>query len=208
MPNFIGAIDGTHIEIIAPKKDIEFDYVNRKNRHSINVQAVVDSRLEFINIVVKYPGRVHDSFIWNNCGLKLYFDNNNMNGWLLGDSGYPLERNLMTPFLNPQTNGQMRYNDSHIKTRNVIERAFGVLKMRFRCLDQTAGKLMFSPERACNIIVSCFILHNISRKHNFFGSEFNELEILDNSVEVSNDLMATNEARNLRDNLVAQSFCN
>jgi len=80
--------------------------------------------------VVKYPGRVHDSFIWNNCGLKLYFDNNNMNGWLLGYSGYPLEKNSMTLFLNPQTNGQMRYNDSHIQTRNVIERVWTVDDLR------------------------------------------------------------------------------
>jgi hypothetical protein len=62
MPNVIGAIDGTHIEIMTPKKDIESDYVNRKNRHSINVQAIADSNLEFINVVAKYPGRVHDAF--------------------------------------------------------------------------------------------------------------------------------------------------
>jgi hypothetical protein len=127
MPNVIGAIDGTHIEIIAPNKEIESDYVNRKNRHSINVQAICNSDLKFTNIVVKYPGRVHDSFIWNNCGLKYYFDNNNINGWLLGDCGYPLEKNLMTPYLNPQNEAQLRYNVSHTKTRNVIERAFGVL---------------------------------------------------------------------------------
>jgi hypothetical protein len=127
--------------------------------------------------VAKYPGRVHDSFIWNNCGLKLYFNNNNINGWLLGDSGYPLEKNLTTPFLNPQNNGQTRYNVSHITIRNVIERAFGVLKMRFRCLDRTAWKL--SSERSRNVIISFFILHNNWRKYNFFGSQINELEVND-----------------------------
>jgi hypothetical protein len=160
-----------------------------------------------LNVVVKYSGRVHDSFIWNNCGLKLYFNNNNINGWLLGDSGYPLEKNLMTPFLNPQNNGQMRYNVSHITTRNVIERAFGVLKMRFRCLDRTAGKLMLSPERSCNVIISCFILHNISRKYNFFGSQTNELEVNDN-IEIENSLVDNIEARDLRNSLVTQSFIN
>ncbi len=54
MPNVIGAIDGT--QIMTPKKDIESDYVNRKNRHSINVQAIADSNLEFINVVAKYSG--------------------------------------------------------------------------------------------------------------------------------------------------------
>jgi nuclease HARBI1 len=128
MPNCIDAIDGTHICIKTPNKDIEWDYINRKNRHSINVQAVCNANLEFINIVVKYPGRVHDSFIWNNCELKYYFDNNVINGWLLGDSGYPLETNLMTPLLNTRTDAENRYNISYNKTRNVIERAFGLLK--------------------------------------------------------------------------------
>ena len=39
-PHVIGAIDCTHVEILSPKKDIEVDYVNRKGRHSINVQVI------------------------------------------------------------------------------------------------------------------------------------------------------------------------
>ena len=70
----------------------------------------------------------------------------------------------MTPNVNPNTPEHNRYNIAHTKTRNVIERAFGVLKMRFRCLDTTAGKLMFSPERSCKIILACFILHNMAHK--------------------------------------------
>jgi hypothetical protein len=109
MPNVIGAIDGTHIEIKTPNKDIESDYVNRKNRHSINVQAVISANLVFTNVVVKYPGSAHDSFIWNNCYLKRYLAENAVNGWLLGDSSYPLERNLMTPVLNPTNNNENRF---------------------------------------------------------------------------------------------------
>lgn len=48
-------------------------------------------------------------------------------GWLLGDSGYPFRPWLMTPFLTPQAGQQEKYNASHIKTRNCVERAFGVL---------------------------------------------------------------------------------
>ena len=51
-----------------------------------------------------------------------------------------------------------------MKTRLVVERAFGVLKMRFRCLDRTAGKMMFNPERACKVIMACIILHNFSKQ--------------------------------------------
>ena len=38
MPCTIGAIDGTHVRITAPK-DEEWTYVNRKGEHSINVQV-------------------------------------------------------------------------------------------------------------------------------------------------------------------------
>lgn len=44
MPGTIGAIDGTHIAIVAPpKNDVlypEHAYINRKRFHSINTQLV------------------------------------------------------------------------------------------------------------------------------------------------------------------------
>ena len=42
MPGVVGAIDGTHIKIIAPSKD-EDVFVNRKKVHSINTQVVFDA---------------------------------------------------------------------------------------------------------------------------------------------------------------------
>jgi hypothetical protein len=55
-----------------------------------------------------------------------------INGWLLGDSGYPLKKWLMTPLINPANLQEQRYNNSHCQTRNAVERSFGVLKSRFR----------------------------------------------------------------------------
>nr|XP_027237757.1 putative nuclease HARBI1 [Penaeus vannamei] len=49
------------------------------------------------------------------------------------DSAYPLLPFLLTPVANPVGQREVRYNISHSKARNTI-RAFGVLKMRFRCL--------------------------------------------------------------------------
>ena len=106
-PNVLGAIDCTHIEILAPEKQIEADYVNRKGRHSINVQAVCNARLEFINVFAAFPGRVHDSFIWNQSQIKLRLNEGQTNGWLLGNSGYPLERHLMTPISTTNTPQQV-----------------------------------------------------------------------------------------------------
>jgi hypothetical protein len=53
---------------------------------------------------------------------------------LLGDSAYPLTEWLLTPFLGDPQGAKGRYNRSQTSTRNVIERAFGVLKKRFLSL--------------------------------------------------------------------------
>lgn len=79
-------------------------------------------------------------------------------GILLGDSGYRLETYMLTPFLNPATNGQRAYNHAHCKTRVAIEQTNGILKMRFPCLRD----LRVHPEFAIKVTVVCAILHNIA----------------------------------------------
>ena len=68
MGNIVGAIDCTHIRVMKPAENA-LDYLNRKGYFSINVQAVVDSACEFTNIVVKWPGSSHDSFIFSQSAL-------------------------------------------------------------------------------------------------------------------------------------------
>ena len=45
-----GAIDGTHVAIIAPKED-HTDYVNRKGYHSVVMQALVDCITIFLGML-------------------------------------------------------------------------------------------------------------------------------------------------------------
>lgn len=56
---------------------------------------------------------------------------------ILGDMGYPLEPWLMNSLPN-ETPGTSRfaYNEVLCKTRNGIERAFGVMKNTWRCLSR------------------------------------------------------------------------
>jgi hypothetical protein len=72
-------------------------------------------------------------------------------GWLLGDSAYPLRPWMMTPFLQPSTPTEERYNRYHAKARNTIERCFGLWKARFRCLDRTGGTILFDPPKTCKV---------------------------------------------------------
>ncbi|KAM4531402.1 putative nuclease HARBI1 [Odontesthes bonariensis] len=155
MPNTIGVIDCTHVHIQAPRER-EWEYVNRKGRHSINIQLVGNADLIITNCVVKWPGSVHDARI-----LK-ELQTNRPNGILLGDSAYPLLPWLMPPFPVANTPEQARFNTAHCKTRCAIERLNGVLKRRFACLNY----LRVEPKVACNIILACIVLHNIAtRRH-------------------------------------------
>ncbi|RXN22861.1 nuclease HARBI1 [Labeo rohita] len=79
-------------------------------------------------------------------------------GILLGDRGYACRQYFMTPFPDPNPGPQTRYNAALARTRARIEMTFGQLKGRFQCLKS----LRVAPDRACDIIVACAVLHNIA----------------------------------------------
>ncbi|XP_052248750.1 putative nuclease HARBI1 isoform X1 [Dreissena polymorpha] len=159
IPNVLGAVDGTLVPILGPSENEEA-YICRKGFHAINVQAVCDSRMNFIDVVAKWPGSQHDASIFNTCGLKEHLERTHA-GILLGDSGYGLRRYLLTPKQNPMTESERRYNNYHARGRVVIERAFGVLKSRFRCLHKSGGVLPFNPTKSSHVVVACMKLHNL-----------------------------------------------
>ncbi|KAK8784384.1 hypothetical protein V5799_009251 [Amblyomma americanum] len=53
-----------------------------------------------------------------------------------------------------------RYNKSQIRTRNSVERAFGVWIRRFPCLDM---KLQIETTTSVIVITACAALHNFGR---------------------------------------------
>ena len=110
-PGAIGAVDGTHVPLdcsrLAPNEHI---YVNRKGIHSINVQLICDPRYNILNVVARWAGSTHDSRILENSLVSQMYERGELSGTLLGDSGYPQRKWLMTPYRVPTTNAQRRYN--------------------------------------------------------------------------------------------------
>lgn len=55
-PNNIGAIERSHFPIETPSVAGEHTFVNRKKKHSINIQAICDHNLLIRHLVVQWPG--------------------------------------------------------------------------------------------------------------------------------------------------------
>ena len=82
----------------------------------------------------------------------------------MGDSGYPLEPWLLTPFGQVEPNSApARYNKALSKIRTIMEHVNGMLKARFRCTHGHRA-LHYDPIRAAKIIYTCAVLHNMYRK--------------------------------------------
>ena len=67
---------------------------------------------------------------------------------ILGDSGYPTRTYLLTPFNPARTPAELRYNEAHCVTRVCVERTFGLLKSRFRCLAEFGGHVLYAPDQS------------------------------------------------------------
>ena len=63
-----GAIDGTHISIIAPTEHHAY-YVNRKGWYSVIMQGVCNHRYLFTDVDIGWPGRVHDARVLANSDI-------------------------------------------------------------------------------------------------------------------------------------------
>ena len=176
-PQCIGAIDGTHIFIKRPAEN-PTDFINRKNRYSFNVQAVCDYRYCFTDVVVKWPGSVHDARMFANskinklfrnggiyqCPKKILDEEDEAPVCILGDPAYPLLPFLMKEFPGGGNTVQEQFFGWRLSSaRMVIECAFGRLKARFgalrREMDINSAELPY-------VIYACFVLHNFCELQN------------------------------------------
>ncbi|XP_044577083.1 putative nuclease HARBI1 [Cotesia glomerata] len=183
LSNILGAIDCTHIRIVKPSEDA-VDYCNRKKYFSINLQAVVDSNMKFTNIYCGEPGSFHDAQVFRRSPLYEESHNNKENvfpnnTFLIGDSAYPSLSWLVPPFrdnghLTPQ---QREFNYLHSSTRMSVEKAFGLLKSRFRRIKffTEYRDLSFVSE----VVTAACILHNycIDVHDNFDNYEDNNIHV-------------------------------
>ena len=189
-PLCAGSVDGTHIRIRAPAED-HTDYVNRKNYHSIVMQALVDSRYLFRDVVVGWPGSVHDARVLSNSelydsGRKGHlFDTNiketilgvDIGPVIIGDPAYPLLEWLMKAYPENENTPrwQRHFNYRLSRARMSVENTFGRWKGRFR---RFLKRVDMEVASATYLVAASCILHNICelRRDDFLQEWLEEVQ--------------------------------
>ncbi|TYK06174.1 retrotransposon protein [Cucumis melo var. makuwa] len=140
--NCLSALDGKYIKVNVPAGD-QPTFRTRKGVISTNVLGVCDTKGDFVYVLAGWEGPAADSPILRDAlsrenGLQVP-----KGYYYLCDSRYPNAEGFLAPY-----RGQ----------RNVIERAFGVLKGRWAILR---GKSYYPLQVQCRTILACALLYNL-----------------------------------------------
>jgi hypothetical protein len=161
LANTVGAVDGTHIRLLYPPGRRRRHYQNRKKYASLNVQAIVNHRLMFIDVAVGAEGSLHDARVWRRSAARQALSVSlPPHTYIVGDSAYPSSPWLVTPYKQNVvfTSHHENFNKAVSSTRVIVEMAFGKVKCRWRCLNG----LQVRDETDCDLyILTCCLLHNL-----------------------------------------------
>lgn len=116
--------------------------------------------MEFTYVWTGNPGSTHDATVLRMSDLFQNSDAKILVGFvILGDSAFPLLQWLITPFRDcgNLTGQQRKFNREHSRSRQVIERSFGLLKCRFRRLL----RFKFSNMKILVLVLAACVLHNL-----------------------------------------------
>jgi len=216
-PMCAGGIDGSHIPIATPLEN-HAAYVNRKSFHSIVMQALVDDRYLFRDIVVGWPGSVHDARVFSNselytlgCSGQLFppdlkesIVGREIHPVILGDPAYLLltwltkgyPENSNTPRI------QRRFNYRLSRARVTVENTFGHRKGRFR---RFLKQVDMNVEGVVNVEAASSVLHNICEmRHEPFFVEWLQEGFNDHDVPIMDGAEVEDQAgSDIRDTLAA-----
>ncbi|KAJ7317228.1 hypothetical protein JRQ81_003390 [Phrynocephalus forsythii] len=169
-PHCIGALDATHIPIIAPAHRAT-EYINSNGYYSMVLQALVDHEGRFTDVYAGQSGKVHDARIFRGSPIFRAMNQGTfgpeatmdvggqpVKPVILGDLAYPLLPWLMTPYCGHLDTRKQLFNDTLGRCRAVVGYAFERLRGRWRCL---LSRLDVRERYAPRVIVACCILHNI-----------------------------------------------
>ena len=176
--NCYGCIDGSYLPIIVPSQEKE-NWLCRKDFTATNALLVsdIEGNLTFQYAMFGAEGPGSDSLVLRHATtMDLIFMKN---CYLLGDGGYGLSRHILTPYrgvryhlkefqagnpLGRPNNREELFNLRHASLRNQVERAFGVMKKRFRIMRDPLD--LAEKKDLWKTYYSCVAVHNFIRIEN------------------------------------------
>ncbi|KAA0048149.1 putative nuclease HARBI1 [Cucumis melo var. makuwa] len=218
--NCLRALDGTYIKVNVSAADIP-RYRTRKSEVATNVLDVCDTNGGFVFILAGWEGSTVDSRILRDAlsrpnGLKV-----SKGYYYLRDAGYPNAEGFLAPYRGqhyhlqewrgvenaPETPKEF-FNMKHCSARNVIERAFGLLKGRWAILR---GKSYYLVQVQCRTIMACCLLHNLINREMSYIEELDDEDDGDSThATTSGDdityIEPSNEWTEWRDALASSMF--
>lgn len=174
-----GAIDGTFMPIVKPT-NFGDSYWCYKHFCAIIVLGCVDARGIFTSVNSGRPGSVGDSYTFKHSALQQNIDcgkwlsarpqrirSVDIRPFLVADAAFSLSPTCMKCYdsqsqLTPE---QFRFNYALIRSRRVVEQAFGRLKGRWK-VNVVQRSRVRDPVFASTIATVCCALHNVCERHN------------------------------------------
>ncbi|XDV45430.1 hypothetical protein PO909_013534 [Leuciscus waleckii] len=156
-PNCIGAIDGKHVNIVAPAHSGSL-FFNYKKAFSIVLLALVDADYKFTFVQVGDFGRAKTLSVPAENPLPGSGVQGPMPYTMVADAAFPLKTYIMRPFPGNNIPRWRRiFNYRLSRARMVVECAFGILSSRWRVLHT---RLNVKPQNADYVVMATCILHN------------------------------------------------
>ncbi|KAL5576205.1 hypothetical protein UlMin_017904 [Ulmus minor] len=217
--NCLGALDGTYIQVRVLEND-KPRYRTRKSDIATNVLGVCSRDLKFIFVFPGWEGSASDSrvlrdAISNPNGLKVP-----RGCYYLVDAGYSNAEGFLSPYRGTRyhlkewgqripSNCEEYFNMKHSCARNVIERCFGLLKVRWAILRSPS---FYPLKTQCRIITACCLLHNLIRREidvDPAECQFDngaEVDETDRDDDIVNTIEASHEWTEYRNMLAMQMY--
>ncbi|KAI7967485.1 hypothetical protein MJO29_000762 [Puccinia striiformis f. sp. tritici] len=208
--NCVGFIDGTLFPLYDKPAIDSQDYYSRKGFYGLNTLIVCDDKKRIMYYLTGWPGCCHDTRLWDNSELKLKESDLFTPGeYLIADSGFPVETNVVPAYKRPphaampRLKKRFNHHLSSIRVRN--EHCIGILKGRFQSLRGLRKDLSSAAtmEKITHWISACVILHNFLLSDK--SPDYYEAEVDDEDSEQNGAQQGRSEHENqLREQVCAE----
>ena len=163
----VGLLDGTLVVLAQAPHIDPSSYWSRKQNYSINVQVFCDHEGIIRDLIIGWPGSVHDARAWAACDQakhpSRYFSDGQ---YLLGDSAYPLTKGqMLVPYKAPasQDANNSKFNEKLSSCRVGAEHVMGKIKGRWCSLKGLRPQVKTRHDfgRLNGWVAACGVLHNM-----------------------------------------------